>query len=109
MDTTSATITPRLTALRCQMRGRRVYLEITDRRTISFPVTKYDKLAYAPQVELEKIQLHDRGRVIRWEALDEEIQVEDVANNRFVHTARSVPFTSASMAPPVAPARKLLF
>lgn len=91
------------------MRGRRVYLEITDRRTISFPASKYDKLAYAPQVELEKIHLHDEGRVIRWEALDEEIQVEDVANNRFVHTARSAPFTSVSTASPVAPARKFIF
>lgn len=91
------------------MRGRRIYLEITDRRTISFPASKYDKLAYAPQVELEKIHLHDQGRVIRWEALDEEIQVEDVAHNRFVHTARPAPFNSASTASPVAPARKFLF
>ncbi len=89
------TVTPaasRLAALRCWMQGRRVYLEITERRTISFPTSKYDKLAYASQIELEKIQLHDGGRIIRWESLDEEVQVEDVANNRFVHTARSTPF-----------------
>lgn len=86
---------PRLAALRCWMQGRRVYLEITERRTISFPTSKYDKLAYASQVELEKIHLHDSGRVIRWESLDEEILVEDVANNRFVHKARSTPFTPA--------------
>lgn len=77
------------------MQGRRVYLEITERRTISFPTSKYDKLAYASQVELEKIHLHDNGRVIRWESLDEEVQVEDVANNRFLHTARSTPFSTA--------------
>lgn len=80
------------------MQGRRVYLEITERRTISFPTSKYDKLAYASQVELEKIHLHDGGRVIRWESLDEEIQVEDVANNRFLHTARSEPFLAATEA-----------
>lgn len=89
---------PRLAALRCWMQGRRVYLEITERRTISFPTSKYDHLAYAPQVELEKIHLHDGGRVIRWAALDEEIQVEDVANNRYRHTARSEPFTAAATA-----------
>ncbi len=77
------------------MQGRRVYLEITERRTISFPTSKYDKLAYASQVELEKIHLHDSGRVIRWESLDEEVQVEDVAHNRFMHTPRSTPFTTA--------------
>ncbi len=80
----------RLAALRCQMRGRRVYLEITERRTISFPVSKYDQLAYAPQVELEKIHLHDGGRIIRWETLDAEIQVEDVANNRYLHATRAM-------------------
>lgn len=103
MLTAHVTTPPRLAALRCQMRGRRVYLEITDRRTISFPVSKYDKLAYAPQIELEKIHLHDQGRTIRWETIDEEIQVEDVARNRFVPTAR------ARSVLPAAPARKLLF
>lgn len=85
---TTLPITPRLAALRCWMQGRRVYLEINERRSISFPTSKYDKLAYASQVELEKISLHDEGRVIQWENLDEVIQVEDVANNRFFHTAK---------------------
>jgi hypothetical protein len=85
---------PRLAAVRCWMQGRRVYLAIDERRTISFPTSKYDKLAYASQVELEKIHLHDGGRVIHWESLDEEIQVEDVANNRFRHTARAAPLLS---------------
>lgn len=92
---TATSAAPRLAALRCWMQGRRVYLEITARRTISFPTSKYDKLAYASQVELEKIHLHEGGRVIRWESLDEEIHVEDVANNRFVHTPRSTPFATA--------------
>jgi hypothetical protein len=93
---TATPAAPRLAALRCWMQGRRVYLEITERRTISFPTSKYDKLAYASQVELEKIHLHDHGRLIRWESLDEEIQVEDVANNRYVHTARSEPLLAAA-------------
>lgn len=76
------------------MQGRRVYLEITERRTISFPASKYESLAYAPQVELEKIHLHDEGRVIRWESLDEEIQVEDVAHSRYLHTPRSPGFNA---------------
>jgi hypothetical protein len=87
MDTITP-VTPRLAALTCRMQGRRVYLEITERRTISFPASKYDSLAYAAQVELEKIHLHDEGRVIRWDALDEEIQVEDVAHHRYIHTPR---------------------
>lgn len=83
-------VTPPLAALRCWMQGRRVYLEINERRSISFPTSKYDKLAYASQLELEKISLHDEGREVQWENLDEVIQVEDVANNRFFHTAKAV-------------------
>lgn len=71
------------------MQGRRVYLEITDRRWISFPTTKYASLAYASQVELEKVTLQDEGRSIRWETIDEQIEVEDVAHHRYVHTARA--------------------
>ena len=80
---------PPLAALRCWMQGRRVYLEITARRWISFPTTKYDALAFASQVELEKIQLGEEGRTIRWETLDEVIQVDDVAHQRFFHTPRA--------------------
>jgi len=79
---------PPLAARACRMRGRRVYLEIDDRREISFPVTKYATLTYASQVELELIQLQDEGRSVTWANLDEVIQVEDVAHNVFVHTAR---------------------
>ncbi len=81
--------TPPLAALRCRMQGRRVYLDINERRSISFPTSKYDALAYASQVELEKISLHDEGREVQWENLDEVIQVEDVANNRFFHTSKA--------------------
>ena len=94
---------PRLAALRCWMQGRRVYLAISERRTISFPTSKYDRLAYASQVELEKIQLHDEGRLIRWESIDEEIHVENVAHSRHTHTARSIPFSPVATAEKPAP------
>jgi hypothetical protein len=87
MDTPAPAL-PLLSALRCWIQGRRVYLEITARRTVSFPTSKYAVLANATQADLEKISLHSDGRYIRWETLDEEICVEDVANNRFVHTPR---------------------
>ncbi len=84
------TITPLLSAQRCWVQGRRIYLEINARRSVSFPASKYDVLANASQSELEKIQLHNAGRTIQWESLDEEISVDDVANNRFFHTAKAV-------------------
>ena len=88
VDAESEVKAPPLAARACRMRGRRVYLEIDDRREISFPVTKYAALTYASQVELETIQLCDDGRAVAWANLDEVIQVDDVARNVFVHTAR---------------------
>lgn len=82
--------TPPLTAQRCWVQGRRIYLEINDRRSVSFPASKYTALANASQTDLEKIQLQAGGRSIQWESLDEEIQVDDVAHNRFFHTPKAV-------------------
>lgn len=84
------TVTPPVTALRCWVQGRRIYLEINARRSVSFPASKYAALAHASQSALEKIHLHGAGHTIRWETLDEEISVDDVANNRFFHTPKSV-------------------
>ena len=83
-------IAPALAALRCWVQGRRIYLEINDRRSISFPASKYATLADASRAELGKVQLQAGGRAIQWESLDEEIQVDDVANNRFFHTPKVV-------------------
>ena len=88
LDAESPVKAPPLAARACRMRGRRAYLEIDDRREISFPVTKYATLTYASQVELETIQLVADGRTVTWANLDEVIQVDDVARNVFVHTAR---------------------
>jgi Protein of unknown function (DUF2442) len=88
MDTSQTTVSP-LTALRCWVQGRRIYLEINARRSVSFPASKYAALVDASQTELEKIKLHPDGRSIAWESLDEEIEVEDVANNRFFHTPKT--------------------
>ena len=88
MDT-AETVAPALAALRCWVQGRRIYLEINARRSVSFPASKYAALANASQTELEKIELCSDCRAIHWASLDEEIQVEDVANNRFFHTPKT--------------------
>lgn len=89
------TNSPSLAGQRCWMQGRRVYVEIDRDRAVSFPTSKYDTLAYASQVELEKIRLDEDGRTIRWENIDEEILVDDVANQRFAHTPNSLLHTGA--------------
>ncbi len=70
-------------ALRGGVEGRRIWLELADQRLVSFPATKYPLLANAPQGELEKVTLRLRGLALRWEALDEDIWVDDAVHGRF--------------------------
>lgn len=85
MDTPHATSSP-LVARDCRVQGRRICLEINDRQVLSFPASKYAALEGATQSELEKVQLAEDGRSVRWESLDEVVFVEDVANRRYVHS-----------------------
>lgn len=89
IDSITAPVTPLLSAQRCWVQGRRIYLEINDRRLLSFPASKYATLADASQSDLAKVQLRAGGHSIQWESLDEEIQVDDVAHNRFIHTPKT--------------------
>ncbi len=78
-------------AVRCWIETRRVWLEMTDQRIVSFPVTKYPRLATASAAELGEVKLRVQGRALRWEALDEDIWVEDVVLGRFPRAAEAVP------------------
>lgn len=70
-------------ALRCWTEDRRIYLELADERTISFPVSKFPRLAAANPELLKQVDLRVQGRALRWEALDEDIWVGDVLAGRF--------------------------
>ena len=70
-------------ATRCWIESRRVCLELSDERVVSFPAAKYPLLASAGPAELEKVQLRLQGRALRWENLDEDIWVEDAVFGRF--------------------------
>lgn len=70
-------------ALRCWIEGRRIWLELTDQRLVSFPATKYPLLAKASTAELEKVRLRVGGRALRWDNLDEDIWVDDAVSGRF--------------------------
>lgn len=75
--------TSAIAALRCWVEGRRVWLELTDQRLVSFPATKYPLLASAPQAQLEGVKLRLQGMALRWEELDEDIWVDDAVHGRF--------------------------
>jgi hypothetical protein len=71
------------TAVRCWIEARRVCLELDDGRFVRFPASKYPLLAKAPQELLEKVTMRLGGLALRWEALDEDIWVDDAVCGRF--------------------------
>ena len=83
-DTTEAVI-----ARRCWVEGRRVWLELADERLVSFPASKYPRLAAAPQPLLASVHLRVQGQALRWEELDEDIWVADAVLGRFPRLAAS--------------------
>lgn len=80
---------PLQTARRCWIQGRRIYVEADASRTFSFPASKYAALDRASQADLEKLSLNAAATAIEWPTIDEQILIEDVAVNRFVHTPRA--------------------
>ena len=77
-------------AIRCWVESRRVWLELSDQRMVSFPAAKFPLLANAPQEELAKISLRVQGRALRWESLDEDIWVDDAVAGRFPRPTQAV-------------------
>lgn len=78
-------------AVRCWIEDRRVWLEMGDQRIVSFPVSKYPRLAAATSAELAEVKLRVQGRALRWEGLDEDIWVDDAVLGRFPRTLEAVP------------------
>ena len=70
-------------AVRCWADDRRVYVELADERTVSFPASKFPRLATAGPEMLRHVSLRVQGRALRWEALDEDIWIGDVVTGRF--------------------------
>jgi hypothetical protein len=70
--------------------GRRIWLELSDQRIMSFPADKYPLLARAPQQDLTQVTLRLNGRALRWESLDEDIWVDDAVAGRFPRPRQSV-------------------
>jgi hypothetical protein len=70
-------------AVRCWIGDRRIYIELADERTISFPASKFPRLAAASSERLQQVTLRVQGRALRWEALDEDIWIGDILAGRF--------------------------
>ena len=78
------------TAVQCWIENRRVWLGLSDQRTVSFPAAKYPLLASAAPEELAKVTLRVQGHALRWESLDENIWVDDAVAGRFPRPTQAV-------------------
>jgi hypothetical protein len=59
------------------IKDRMVQLTLLDGSTHAFPVSYYPLLARSSDTDLETVQLRVGGRALRWEALDEDIWIQD--------------------------------
>ena len=65
------------------VKNRMVQLTLLDGSIHAFPVSYYPLLAGASELDLEKVQLRVGGRALRWEALDEDIWIQDAILQKY--------------------------
>jgi hypothetical protein len=70
-------------AVRAWAEGRTIYTELTDGRTIGFPVDRFRILKAASESELKEVSLPLDGFALRWENLDEDITVPGIVAGNF--------------------------
>lgn len=62
---------------------RRIFFELTDGRIISFPASRFTRLASASDAELTAVTLEVNGFALRWDSLDEDITVPGILAGKF--------------------------
>jgi uncharacterized protein DUF2442 len=70
-------------AIRAWIKGRLVFLELTDGRVIGFPAARFSRLKKATEIQLKEVKLRLNGFALRWESLDEDITVPGVVAGHF--------------------------
>ena len=70
-------------ALRVWVKGRIVYLELSDGRIIGFPADRYKLLLAATAAQLKKVSLELNGTALRWDELDEDLTLSGILAGRF--------------------------
>lgn len=89
-------------AVKAWVKGRTVYLELTDGRIFGFPADRFRILSQATDAELRKVLLRLNGYALRWEDLDEDITVPGVVAGHF-ELAPPARFRALAMAEAPAP------
>ena len=70
-------------AIKAWAEGRRVFVELTDGRIVSFPADRFRLLKAASDEQLKKVELRLNGYALRWEELDEDITVPGIVAGNF--------------------------
>jgi len=70
-------------AIKAWAEGRRVFVELTDGRIISFPADRFRILKSATDEQLKQVVLRLNGYALRWEELDEDITVPGIVAGNF--------------------------
>ncbi len=74
-------------ALKAWAEDRRIFIELTDGRIISFPADRFRLLKTASEEQLKNVELRLNGYALRWEELDEDITVPGIVAGNFELTA----------------------
>jgi hypothetical protein len=64
-------------------KGGRIYLLLSDRKELSFPVELNGKLKNATKEQLDEIELINGGTGLHWPQLDEDLSVMGILEGRF--------------------------
>ena len=70
-------------AIRAWAKGRTIYIELTDSRTIGFPADRFKLLSKATNEQLKEVKMRLNGFALRWETLDEDITVSGIVAGNF--------------------------
>ncbi|PIX87382.1 MAG: DUF2442 domain-containing protein [Nitrospirae bacterium CG_4_10_14_3_um_filter_44_29] len=70
-------------AIRAWAEGRRIFIELTDSRIISFPAYRFKRLKSASDEQLKQITVCLNGYALRWEDIDEDITVPGIVAGNF--------------------------
>jgi hypothetical protein len=70
-------------ALNAYSKGRTIFIELTDGRTIGFPADRFKILAKATEEQLKEVTIRLNGYALRWENLDEDLTVKGILVGNF--------------------------
>jgi hypothetical protein len=78
------TSTPPARAIRAWVDARKVWIQLDDGREVGFPADKFRRVRDASDTLLVKVRIEARGRVLRWEELDEDLTIEGILAGRWL-------------------------